>query len=64
MSLYTAEMMVHLVQFYRRHGFEVVHRGLPDHGLDSHVRVYMVKALYGSQPALVRVRRSTRSDSG
>lgn len=45
MSLYTAEMMVHLVQLYRRHGFEIVHRGLPDHGLDSHVRVHMVKPL-------------------
>jgi len=45
MSLYTAEMMVHLVQLYRRHGFEIVHRGPPDHGLDSHVRVYMVKRL-------------------
>ena len=45
MSLYTAEMMVHLVQLYHRHGFEVVQRGPPDHGLDSHVRVYMVKPL-------------------
>lgn len=45
LSLYTAEMMVHLVQLYRRHGFEIVHRGPPDHGLDAHVRVYMVKPL-------------------
>jgi ribosomal protein S18 acetylase RimI-like enzyme len=44
MSLYTAEMMEHLVRLYRRHGFEIVHRGPPDHGLDAHARVDMVKS--------------------
>jgi len=45
MSLYTAEMMDHLVRLYRRHGFEIVHRGPPDHGKDPHMRVRMVRAL-------------------
>jgi ribosomal protein S18 acetylase RimI-like enzyme len=44
MSLYTAEMMEHLVRLYSRHGFEIVHRGPPDHGLDAHIRVHMVKS--------------------
>jgi ribosomal protein S18 acetylase RimI-like enzyme len=44
MSLYTAEMMEHLVRLYRRHGFEIVRRGPPDHGLDAHTRVHMVKS--------------------
>jgi ribosomal protein S18 acetylase RimI-like enzyme len=44
MSLYTAEMMDHLVRLYRRHGFEIVRRGPPDHGLDAHTRVHMVKS--------------------
>jgi ribosomal protein S18 acetylase RimI-like enzyme len=44
MSLNTAEMMEHLVRLYRRHGFEIIHRGPPDHGLDTHTRVYMAKA--------------------
>ena len=43
MSLYTAEMMEHLVRLYRRHGFEIVHRGPPDHNKDAHIRVHMVK---------------------
>jgi ribosomal protein S18 acetylase RimI-like enzyme len=43
MALYTAEMMEHLVRLYRRHGFEIVRRGPPDHGLDPHTRVHMVK---------------------
>ena len=45
MSLETAEMMDHLVQLYRRHGFEIVRRGPPSHGKDSHMRVYMAKRL-------------------
>jgi len=45
MSLYTAEMMEHLVRLYSRHGFEIVHRGPPDHGKDPHTRVRMVKPL-------------------
>jgi GNAT superfamily N-acetyltransferase len=45
MSLMTAEMMEHLLRLYGRHGFEIVHRGPPDHGKDPHIRVTMVKAL-------------------
>lgn len=45
MSLVTAEMMDHLIRLYRRHGFEIVRRGPPDHGKDPHTRVYMVKPL-------------------
>jgi GNAT superfamily N-acetyltransferase len=44
MSLYTAEMMEHLVRLYSRHGFEIIHRGPPDHGLDANTRVQMVKS--------------------
>jgi GNAT superfamily N-acetyltransferase len=45
MSLTTAEMMDHLLRLYGRHGFEIVHRGPPDHGMDPHIRVTMVKPL-------------------
>ena len=45
LSLNTAEMMEHLVRLYRRHGFEIIHRGPPDHRLDAHTRVYMAKPL-------------------
>ncbi|MBS0527281.1 MAG: GNAT family N-acetyltransferase [Proteobacteria bacterium] len=45
MSLQTAEMMEHLLRLYGRHGFEIVHRGPPHHGLDPHTRVTMVKPL-------------------
>jgi GNAT superfamily N-acetyltransferase len=45
MSLQTAEMMEHLLRLYGRHGFEIVHRGPPDHGKDPHTRVTMVKPL-------------------
>ena len=44
-SLVTAEMMHHLVKLYGSHGFEIVHRGPPDHGRDAHMRVHMVKRL-------------------
>lgn len=44
-SLVTAEMMDHLIKLYGRHGFEIVHRGPPDHGKDPHTRVHMVKTL-------------------
>ena len=44
-SLVTAEMMDHLIRLYGSHGFAVVHRGLPDHGKDAHMRVHMVKTL-------------------
>jgi GNAT superfamily N-acetyltransferase len=45
MSLTTAEMMDHLIRLYSSHGFEIVHRGPPDHGKDPHTRVTMVKPL-------------------
>jgi GNAT superfamily N-acetyltransferase len=45
LSLNTAEMMEDRVRLYSRHGFRIVRRGLPDHGKDAHVRVYMVKEL-------------------
>jgi ribosomal protein S18 acetylase RimI-like enzyme len=43
LSLETAEMMEHLIRLYRRHGFEIIHRGPSDQGLDAHTRVYMAK---------------------
>ena len=43
LSLETAEMAVANIRLYRRHGFEIVSRGPPDHGLDPHTRVHMVK---------------------
>ena len=43
LSLETAEMAVANIRLYEKHGFEIVRRGPPDHGLDSHTRVYMVK---------------------
>lgn len=45
LSLVTAGMMDHLIRLYSSHGFEIVHRGLPDHGKDVHIRVHMVKRL-------------------
>ncbi len=45
MSLNTAEMMVDRVRLYSRHGFKITRRGLPDHGKDAHMRVYMTKTL-------------------
>jgi ribosomal protein S18 acetylase RimI-like enzyme len=44
LSLETAEMAVANIRLYQRHGFEIVSRGPPDHGLDPHARVYMVKS--------------------
>jgi ribosomal protein S18 acetylase RimI-like enzyme len=44
LSLETAEMAVANIRLYQRHGFEIVSRGPPDHGLDAHTRVYMVKS--------------------
>lgn len=43
LSLETAEMAVANIRLYRRHGFEIVSRGPPAHGLDPHIRVHMVK---------------------
>jgi ribosomal protein S18 acetylase RimI-like enzyme len=45
LSLETAEMAEGNIRLYRRHGFEIVRRGPPSHGMDAHVRVFMVKAL-------------------
>jgi len=43
MSLETAEMAEGNIRLYRRHGFEIVRRGPPAHGLDAHLRVFMTK---------------------
>lgn len=43
LSLETAEMAESNIRLYRRHGFEIVRRGLPSHGKDAHMRVYMAK---------------------
>ena len=39
LSLTTAEMMEDRIRLYRRHGFEIVRRALPEHGKDAHMRV-------------------------
>ncbi len=44
LSLETAEMAEGNIRLYRRHGFEIVGRGPPAHGLDPHIRVHMVKS--------------------
>ena len=44
LSLETAEMAVANIRLYQRHGFEIVSRGLPDHGLDPYIRVHMMKS--------------------
>lgn len=43
LSLETAEMAEGNIRLYRRHGFEIVGRGLPSHGKDAHMRVRMAK---------------------
>ena len=45
MTLETAEMAEGNIRLYRRHGFEIVRRGPPSHGMDAHTRVFMVKPL-------------------
>lgn len=45
LSLETAEMAEGNIRLYRRCGFEIVRRGPPSHGLDAHMRVFMVKTL-------------------
>ncbi|MBM3648569.1 MAG: GNAT family N-acetyltransferase [Alphaproteobacteria bacterium] len=45
LSLETAEMAEANIRLYRRHGFEIVRRAPPDHGLDPYTRVHMVKSL-------------------
>jgi len=47
LSLMTAEMAEANIRLYQRHGFEIVGRGPPDHGLDANTRVYMVKSFQG-----------------
>src|SRR3981081_947103 len=44
LSLETTEMAGANIALDQRHGFEIVSRGPPDHGLDPHTRVYMVKS--------------------
>ncbi|MDB5489321.1 MAG: family N-acetyltransferase [Reyranella sp.] len=44
LSLETAQMAVANIRLYQRHGFEIVRHRLPNHGLDPHIRVYMVKS--------------------
>jgi ribosomal protein S18 acetylase RimI-like enzyme len=44
-TLETAEMAEGNIRLYRRHGFEIVRRGLPGHGMDAHMRVFMEKTL-------------------
>ncbi|GEP56445.1 GNAT family N-acetyltransferase [Reyranella soli] len=43
LTLETAEMAEANIRLYRRHGFEIVDRRPPDHGLDAHMRVHMAK---------------------
>jgi len=43
LSLETADMAEGNIRLYRRHGFEIVGRGLPSHGQDAHIRVHMAK---------------------
>ena len=43
LSLETAEVAEANIRLYRRHGFEIVGRGLPSHGMDAHMRVQMAK---------------------
>jgi ribosomal protein S18 acetylase RimI-like enzyme len=43
LSLETAEMAEGNIRLYRRHGFEIISRGLPSHGKDAHMRVHMAK---------------------
>ena len=43
LSLMTAEMAVANIRLYERHGFAIVRRGVLDHGIDAHPRVYMAK---------------------
>ena len=45
LSLDTAAIMTDLLRLYERHGFRETHRGLPQHGLDQHLRVFMTKSL-------------------
>ena len=45
LSLTTAEMMEDRIRLYRRHGFEIVRRGPPEHGKDAHMRVHMERVL-------------------
>ncbi len=44
-TMFTAEIMTDLLRFYTRHGFAETGRGLPPHGKDSVLRVFMRKDL-------------------
>ncbi|WP_370159968.1 GNAT family N-acetyltransferase [Limimaricola soesokkakensis] len=43
LRLDTVEFMSDLLRLYRRHGFEVAEKGLPKHGRDNFMRVFMRK---------------------
>jgi len=45
LSLTTAEMMEDRIRLYRKHDFEIVRRGPPEHGKDAHMRVHMERIL-------------------
>lgn len=45
LSLDTAEVMDDLLRLYDRCGFKEIRRGLPSHGKDKHIRVFMRKEL-------------------
>lgn len=45
LELDTAEIMTDLLRLYRRHGFEIARKGLPKHGRDQFVRVFMQKTI-------------------
>ena len=45
LSLDTARMMTDLIRLYKKLGFRIINEGKPKHGKDSHVRVFMEKAL-------------------
>ena len=58
LSLTTAEMMEDRIRLYRRHGFEIVRRGLPEHGKDAHMRVHMERVLAADAARLIAPCRS------
>ncbi|MDX8355635.1 GNAT family N-acetyltransferase [Cognatiyoonia sp. IB215182] len=45
LELDTAEVMTDLLRFYEKLGFTINRRGLPEHGRDNFIRVYMEKAI-------------------
>ncbi|MCV6577344.1 MAG: GNAT family N-acetyltransferase [Cohaesibacter sp.] len=45
LKLHTPEVMDHLIEFYQSHGYREHHRALPEHGLDTCLRVHFIKEL-------------------